>query len=281
VRYSLREPLAIPVERLDEARQRLQRVVALLAQSCPGEGIDLGLDGLQQQTVAAALSVLPPPAWIAGLVRPGTGGLALALHPAVGLALVEAALGGAAGAARDAREPTALESRVLTRVLSSVADPLGALFGETLSPVACEPGVLPPALAAAGETMVVGLLRFRLGQGDHASLLLVTPSLLLPGARSPGADRARAPGPLAPQLERVPVSLRPVLRAGRLSFGDLLDLQAGKLLQLDAPEDARFELRVAGRAVALGRNVRSADRVVFSVERRSGGADRSRREEER
>jgi len=279
--YSLREPMAIPPAALEVARATMADLVGLLSQSLSGTTpVELGLDDLQQQTAAAALSALPPPPWIAGLARAeNNGGLALALHPSVGLALVDMALGGPGTTSDDARRPTALESRVLQRLLTSAAAPIGDLLSETLVSTNCETGRLPSVIATPGETLAVGLLRFKIGEGHHTSLLLMTASLLLPESRNTEVGSARGPGPLARTLERVPLELRPVLPAGSVSFHDMMTARAGNVLRLDVAEGACFELRAEGQPVAHGHIVRKTDRSVFTISRMLGRPSSEERSE--
>jgi len=276
--YSLKEPVAIPASAERTARQTLERIAAALGAVLRAEadaGIELTVDGLQQQRTEAALSVLPPPAWVVSLARPGGGGLALALHPAVALALVDLALGGQGRPGESGREPTELENRVLSRLIGSAAEPIAGVLGESVRAATLDVGAVPSNVATGGETVGVGLLRFKIGEEDHASLLLVTAALLLP-SRSPSAGEPRPPGPLASRLERVALDVRPVLRAGRVGMRDLVELERGKVLRLDAAEDTLFDLRVADHNVIRGRIVRQDERSVFAIPR--GPDDPSRKE---
>jgi flagellar motor switch protein FliM len=270
--YSLREPLAIPPEQEPLVVQKLERLTAVLREAfeeLAGTEIDLQLDGMQQQRAAAALSVVPPPVWVLA-VRARSGGLALALHPIFALTLVDMALGGPGTPADEGREPTAVEARILGRLIASSAPRLGEVVGQTLTPVDLQVGAVSPAVAAPGETVATGLLRIRLGETDHTSLLLGGAALLAPAAAASPAGARRPPGPVAPRVERVPVETRPVLRAGRVSLADLTALEPGKLLLLDASAEAVLELRTSGSSNLWGRIVREDERPVFSVQRRRG-----------
>lgn len=271
--YSLREPVAIPPSAEKHATQAMRKLVAAFAGVLPAgpeTEVQLELDGLQQQRPESALSTLPSPAWVFSITRAGGGGVALALHPAVGLALVDLILGGSGELPESGREPTPLEARVLIRLVESAAekltDVLGALADE---PVSFSAGSLAPALAVRGETVGVGLLRIGLGEANHSSLLLASASLLLPERRVAKA-KIRPPGPLSVPLDRIELEIRPVLLAGRICLNDVLALEPGKVLCLDAPEHAGLELRVGGRKIADGRILREPDRVVFAVERKIG-----------
>lgn len=277
--YSLREPVAIPASAEAEATRTLARIVAAFNDVLRGESagqVEIGLDGLQQHRAEVALSALPAPIWVCSLVRPGGGGVSLALHPVVALALVDLVLGGAGEIPEEGREATPLEARVATKIVASAAKPIAEVLGVEPKPLELRIGEVPPEVAAAGETVGVGLLRLKIGEGDHSSLLLVTASLLLPSTRRTVADEVRAPGPLAPRLDAVGLETRLVLRAGRVSAGDLVALREGQVLRLDAPEDAGFDLRVSGCTVAHGSIARRDGGTSFTVQQRVGVAEERR-----
>jgi hypothetical protein len=270
--YSLREPVAIPPGAEGEAKKRMASICAALQEALRhelGEDVTLEVDGFQQQAAAAALSAIPAPAWVPSFACETGGGLALVLAPGTALALVERALGGAGGLTDAAREPTPLELRVLGKLGASAAGPLGRMFRGALAPGELGVGRVPRAVAAAGETVGVGLIRVRLGKAERSALVLVAAGLLAPPTAEARAAAIGA-GPLAPALGRVRAETRPVLRAGRVSFGELVELKQGTVLLLDAAEDSRLDLRVAGQALFRGRVARGKDGSEFRVEWRRG-----------
>jgi flagellar motor switch protein FliM len=271
--FSLREPVAIPPEAEPFAKETLEKVVVALNEVVRSEAdieCEMTLDGLQQQRSAAALSVMPAPVWVTALRCSGGGGLALALHPTVGLALVEAALGGSGSLPEEGREPTRLESRVLGWFFSRAADRLETLLGRKLSSAGTAIGEVPTQVASPGETMGVGLLRVKIGEQERSCLLMASAALLLPARKSTADKSSREPGPLAVKLDKVPLETRAVLQAGRVSLNDLMSMESGKVMRLDASEDSILELRVAGQMVAHGRIVRTGEQHNFAVERRVG-----------
>jgi flagellar motor switch protein FliM len=266
--YSLREPVSIPPAAEAQARDNLANLVNVVNESFraqTGAPVELGLDALQQQPAAAALAALPSPVWVASLARAGGGGLSLALPSVVALGLVDVALGGTGAFPESGREPTPLESRVVSRLLSGCAGPIAELLDEPLKPVALTAGEVPSAVASSGETVGVGLLRFAIGEASQAALLLITASMLLPTETTSSGGHV---GPLAARLERLDFPVRPVLRAGRVGFRDLTALEKGKMLRLDAAEDALLELRIFGQTIAWGRVERNDDGSVFRVEQK-------------
>ena len=270
--YSLREPVAFSAAAEIQARDRLERVVAVLAErlGAGGEGgIKVALEGFQQQRAAAALSVLPGPVWVVPLVAEHRGGIALALQPAVAVALMDRALGGPGDPVEEGREPTSLEGRVVSRVWGAIAEEIGSILEAPLSPVDVVTGRIPDRVAASGETVGVSPLRFTIGESDHASLLLASASLLIPSAAGRKQEK-QSIGPLAPLLDRVPITFRPVIPAGRVALGDLSALESGALLKFDVRADATIELRVGETGVARGRIHQETETTVFKVQTRVG-----------
>jgi len=270
--YSLREPVAIPPAAEALARERLERVVAVLARRMDAEaegGIKVALDGFHQQRAAAALSVLPGPVWVTALAAEAGGGIALALQPAVAIALMDRTLGGPGDPVEDGREPTSLEARVVSRMFGAVAGEIGSIVEAALKPLDLATDSVPERVAAAGETVGVSPLRFTIGESDHASLLLASASLLVPSATRNRRDDCPV-GPLAGRLERVAMTVRPVLPAGRVALAELIGLEAGKVLRFDTTEDTAVKLRVGETDIASGRIRREGEGTVFKVESRVG-----------
>jgi len=254
--YSLRDPVVLPPEAEPEAKQRLADLAAALSSALTeelGEAIGLEVDGFQQHRAGAALEALPKPAWVLAFVGRQPGGIALALPAAVGLALVERALGAEGGALPDvSREPTPLESQLLGRLGSSVAASVARAARAELSGALLCCGSPPASLASPGETVGVGVGRIRLGGAERSVLFLASPALLGARRESPEEGDTGAPGPLAGPLRRIRLHVRPVLRGGTVRISELAGLEAGAVLRLEPSEQALFELRIEGRTVFLG-----------------------------
>ena len=271
--YSLREPVVLPASLEQEARARLdaftERLGHALRQSFDSE-VSLALEGFQQQRAEAAIAVLEKPAWILPFRRTGKGRLAVVLSPKLALVVMELALGGLGAAPGEGRGPTPLEQRVLGRLQNRLSEALGT-EEESFSP--CIPGFgeVPASFAPAGETVCVGILRFKLGTVDQKGLLLATGPLLVPKASQTEALPARL-GPLAAPLDEVPLPARPVLTAGRLSMKDLVEMKEGAVLRLDAPQGTALELRVAGESLFRGHIRRAEGTSGFAVTARKGRA---------
>ncbi len=272
--YSLREPLAIPPASQERAQAKLERIVEALGsllRSTAGREVEVTLDAMQQMRAGAALDTVASPVWVLPLAAGSAGGLALLLPAALALPLVDLWLGGPGGKA-EPRPPTAVESRVLERWLASWAETLRRRVGIEAQATSVLVGEIPRSVAASDEPLAVGLLRLRWSEqgGDRSALLLVAPALLLDEAGP--LPRPDALGPLAEPLAGVPVAVRVVLRAGRVSVADLLELEPEKILRFDVAEDAPFEVRVEGEVCLRGRLERAPDKTVLSVVWRRGAA---------
>jgi flagellar motor switch protein FliM len=268
--YSFREPLAIPKEAEAPARKRLEDAAAAIGESLRtelGTEIAIELDAFQQQRSQAAVSAIPPPAWLLSFGLRGGGGVALALAPATALSLFERALGGAGSAADASRGPTALESRVMAKILPRMAAGLSRSMGVELTPVGLASAELPAQVASPGEVLGVGLLRIKSSQGERAALVLATCGLLVPAQKRASAG-ARKVGPLAAPLERVRLEIRPALDAGFVMVSELAELVPGAVLRFDVAADAALELRVRERPLFSGRIVRDGKGSAFAVSRR-------------
>lgn len=269
--YSLRRPVAIAPDAEEAARARLAAVATVLEgtlRAALEAEVTIELRGFRQEQAHAAVETLPAPGWILSFLC-DEGGLALAVDPACALSVVELALGGAGNTAAKGREPTPLESRVMTKLCSALAPPLAERTGIEVRDAVFRTGSLPPALAAPGQTMCVGLLGIDLAGHDRSGLLLATPRLLRPDTGDED-EHAAAIGPLAARLDRVRVEVRPVLPAGRVTLADLMQLEPGTVLRLDAAADSPIELRVAGRTALRGRISREGDQTLFQVDWRRG-----------
>lgn len=265
--YSLREPVAFPPEVQAAARARMEAMASALGQvlgRSSGFEVSVRLEGFQQQRTAAALSAFPPPVWVIPFARPEGGGAALAFHPGIALALVEAFLGGSGKPADAVRQPTPLESRVMRRMAEALAPAFGAAAGARLVPAELTVGAVDASVAAPDETVGVGLLRIELPQGVRSAMLLAGGTLLAPADAQANAPRGTI-GPLASRLSGARVSVRPVLRAGRLTLAEIAALEPGAVVVLDAADTTPIDLRVQGQKVFSGRVIRADDGAAFEA----------------
>ncbi len=272
--YSLREPVALPPEAEPEARKKVEMATAglaeILTRALEAE-VKIEVEGFQQQRAASVIGVLAPPVWVVSFTgAAGGGGVAVLLHPGLGLALVELALGGIGKPEESGRAPTPAELRVLSRLAAEAMPRMSETFGGDLSHFDTGVGTVPAAIADPGETVGVGVLRAHVPEGDGAALMLVSASLLTRPAPTAEETVRGRPGPLAAKLGSIRLKLLPVLPAGRASVSELSELKPGVVLRLDASEETLLSLRVGGSSVFRGQIVRSMGGAAFRAAWRRG-----------
>jgi hypothetical protein len=270
--WSMRRPVVIAPDVEPAARKRLEELARALGEALGFEldaEVGIEVQGFQQEQAGVAFDTLPKPAWVLSFLCKESGGVSLALDPTCALALLELALGGAGNTAASVRQPTPLESRVLSNLWSALTVPYGVRCAIAFAAGRFDVGRLPERLAMSGETLGVGLLRMKIADNEHTALMLASPTLLRidpTHAKPIGARR----GALAARLARVRVAARPVLRGGVLPLADLLALQPGDVLTLKPPADADLELRIAEHTPLLGRIARQGTEAHFRVRWRRG-----------
>lgn len=280
--YSLRRPVAIAPEDEADARKRLERMAAALGEILHRElesEIRIEVEGFQQEQTGAAVRTLPEPAWVLSFLHGDGGGVALALDPTCALSLVELALGGAGNTSATGREPTTLESRVLTKLCGTVATTLGRTLETTFKAGTFQKKTVPESLATPGQTVGIGVVKIQVAETSHNGLLLATPGLLREAARRRSPAEGPVLGPLAERIRRAPVETRAVLKAGLVSLSDLVAFEVGSVLQLDASEKEPLVLQVNRRDLFHGQVVRREDGPVFEVSWRRGRRKTVRTEE--
>ncbi len=271
--YSLRRPVAIAPDREAEARKRLERIAAGLQAELEREleaTLRIEVSGFLQEQAGPALEAIASPTWVLSFLMADSGGIALALDPACALSLVELALGGVGNSADEVRGPTPLESRVLTSLCETVTPGLARSTGIVLTRSEFGTTALPVTLAMRGETIGVSPVRIFIGDQERGGLLVATPALLHePNERDLLPHELRV-GPLGIVARKIPITVRPVLRAGRVSFADLTALKSGQLLAFDSPETTPLELRLNGATVFAGRVERDGGVGTFRIGWRRG-----------
>ena len=194
----------------------------------------------------------------------GEGGPVLALDVPTPLALllVERHLGGADPLAADGRALSDLERDVVERHSLPMVWVAMAQAWSTVPPrpVRYTADAARLVIAAPDAPVVVADLEVSVG-GAQSGLSLCYPaealSLLL-GAPAP--DRASAPG-----LDQLPLMLRAELGRTRLTVGDLLALQPGDVVPLDALPDAPAQVWVGDRFRFQARAGVASSRLALEV----------------
>ncbi len=251
----------------DATRALLARLAEHLAQTAPA-AVRLGLtaEGAGVETVECSefLASIDEPtcAYLLGASRPDRPSppepVWVSVEPPLAMRLVEAMLGGAAATTPPAARPlTALERRLLHRLIDAVCEALAraARSGPwrfTLSGAG-------RGCSAAGQRCRVLALHVRAGRADGRVRLCLTPELL---ARMLAEESAQAS--LVP-ADGAEIS---ACAHAELDGKDLAALAAGDVLVTDAPADGEIVVRVDGRDRFAGRLARWGDRSAVYVTRK-------------
>lgn len=282
--YSLRRPVAIAPEDEPRARKRVEGFAQALVETIRKEldtDIELAVQGFQQQQAGPAIDSLPAPCWLLTFLHGEGGGFSLVMDPTCAMSLVELALGGIGNSTSAGREPTELETRVMGNLGGALVKPLDRRARAGFVDVVFTVGRIPERMADRGEMVGAALLQLRFSGAERNAMLLVSASMLREAAAGAGKRERRKPGPLAGRLERLPVEIRPVLRAGKVTLADLSALKPGTVLRLETPEDALLDLRVDGQSLFGGHVRREDERAEFTVAWRRGRRAAAESEDER
>jgi flagellar motor switch protein FliM len=280
--YSLRRPLAIAPEDEPHAKNRVEGFAQALVETIRREletTIECQVRGFQQQQAGPAVDALPAPCWLLTFVHAERGGISLVMDPACAMSLVELALGGIGNSTAAGREPTDLETRVLTTRAGALSKPLARRARLELTEAVFTVAKIPKTLADRGEMVGAALLQLKFSGAERTGLLLVSSSLLREEAAVADDASRQGVGPLAARLEGLPVTFRPVLPAGTVTLGDLVALKPGAVLTLEAPESTPLDLRVDGLALFEGHVRRENGRAEFRAVWRRGRPPREESEE--
>ncbi len=268
--YSLRDPVIIPPNEVDNAKQKMERFTAGLQTSLAmllGIEITIDFEGFQQQKITTALGVIPPPQWVISFRHEQPGGVALVLPPVLAMVLMELSLGGVGTAQDEGREPTALERRVMTQFLHSLTPTLNSETGLKMTSGEFECGGIPISFGDPGETVGVTLARFKLNEMEQTGLILANGGFLNDGMGTHETAGIKI-GPLASRLERLPARIQPILKGGKILMRDLIAMRKGEVLKLDTPEETELSLRIGNTKIFTGRIGRDETRPFFAVTER-------------
>jgi len=189
-------------------------------------------------------------------------------EPAAAVGVVEAILGARGGAAA-VRKLSPTETRIAVQFLGEIVRAVGGVLALAVSDHALvqaqtELGSWREAGAGAESYRFEVPLELRLGD------LTSTLRLYLPGlASDEPAASASAPEALPAHLEQVEVELSARLRGCEISLDQLLALEAGDVIPLDARLGDPTTLSLEGLTLAQGRLGRHRGRLAVRIERLS------------
>jgi flagellar motor switch protein FliM len=227
-------------------------------------------------------NMLAPPSVLC-VVRLGKGqgpGLCV-FEPGTTEALLAAALGDRKPKSAELRpQPrvglTSVEQMVMRRLTSVLTDALRTAWQEILP---LQPEILrfetDPRMASVMGPNDVGIAcSFELGGAIEGRVNLIIPyaavepikaALLSPPRMSTGGDQLFAEA-LASELSRVEVEVRGVLGETGMRFEELLELEVGDLISLDADERALLPIYVQGRRKLAGSPCVAAGSLALRIE---------------
>jgi flagellar motor switch protein FliM len=195
-------------------------------------------------------------------------------------AMIDRILGGAGRIPADRREPTAIESDLIGRIVDDLIPAMveGWSHLATLEPTITERAFSPSLLRVAAPSHVVAVMTYevRLG-GASAPLTICLPHQTL----EPILDRLSATAwyaqpergvadgsrrdELTASLQQVNVPLTAILGDVELSVGELVDLQVGDVIRLADRAADPIRLTVMDQAAAWARPGRVGDRLALRL----------------
>ena len=219
-------------------------------------------------------------------VPPLEGRALLDVDPELAFPLIDRMFGGPGETLPERRPLTDIEQTVIRRVCEALARAVGEGWAQL---AAVQPAVEgletnPAFLQLAAPNEVVLTVELSLQMGDHSGLLrLCLPYMLLEPvlprlSTEPWLGTRRRPGPM-PQVQqllgRVEVTVTACLGRARLSLGELLELEPGDVIPLQARRDRPIEVRVEDQLKFWAEpgkvNGRLAVRVVALAVEEEGG----------
>jgi flagellar motor switch protein FliM len=208
------------------------------------------------------------------------GPFMLDLDLGLAFACIDRLLGGAGRIPAERREPTSIETELISRLTAEIIPAVGEGWGH-LEPVdahVTETALRPALLRVAAPSHVVAVLTYEVRfAGQTAPLTLCYPHAtlepLLPRLSAtawyaqPQADTDRAVdhGELVAALQSVEIPIAATLGGAELSIDDLVGLQPGDVIRFDDRVDQPIRLSVMDEARAWAIPGRIGDRVALRV----------------
>jgi flagellar motor switch protein FliM len=224
--------------------------------------VDAGtlLDALAEPLVVLRFKVNGQPAW-------------LVWEPASAVLVLESLLGSRADEAK-ARKLSAAETKIAATLLGEVARAACAALGFAAADLALVQTV--PELGSwkdGGEGKEAHRLAVELAlrRGDRAGAL----TLYLPGISGEGAEAPALPAALPAHLDAVEVELAARLEGCEIPLDQLLSLEQGDVIPLEARVSDPTRLCVEGLTLAFGRLGTKGGRLAVRIERIAALAERA------
>ena len=260
VRYNFRRPSRVSKEQMRSVAVVHEEFAKTAAASLSGllrTIVDLELESVEQTAYGDYVAAMGSPTCaFVFYMDPLKGGAVLELNPAMSFLMIDRMLGGNGSKVAAGRDFTEIERAVVERLghrmmidLQQAWHPVRA-FTFRLMNLETSPQFIQ--VTSPNEVILVASFRLRIGE-QTAAISLGYPYLLLePVLTGLGGQRWMASGATPPspearafvlkELQASPLVVRAFLGRAQLSVRDLLNLQAGQLVPIEA--DARQPVRV-------------------------------------
>jgi flagellar motor switch protein FliM len=275
---------------LEVVFDRLERMLTTSVRNFTSENVDISLETISTQRFSDYMNSVSAPAMIAiyKALQWDNYGL-ITVDSAMIYSMVDVLLGGGRGAAPmriEGRPYTTIETALVERLIRLILDDLGQAFAP-ITPITfrferMETNPRFAAIARPGNACILFKLRVDLeDRGGTVDFLL--PYATLEPARNLllqmfmgekfGRDSIWE-NHLAGEIWLTRVELEAVLEEQTVDLRDMLNLEVGSMIRLNAPSDPMVTLRCGQVPMATGRIGRAGDRLVVRVEERIEKAPR-------
>ncbi len=267
---------------LEVVFDRLERMLTTSVRNFTSENVDISLENISAQRFSDYMNSVSAPAMIAiyKALQWDNYGL-ITVDSAMIYSMVDVLLGGSRGTVPmriEGRPYTTIETSLVERLIRLILDDLGQAFAP-ITPVTfrferMETNPRFAAIARPGNACILFKLRVDL-EDRGGTIDFLIPYATLEPARDMllqmfmgekfGRD-AIWENHLAGEIWLTSVELEAVLEEQTVSLRDMLGLQIGSTIRLNAPSEPNVSLRCGQVPMASGRIGRIGDRLVIRVE---------------
>ena len=272
---------------LEVVFDRLERMLTTSVRNFTSENVDISLENITAQRFSDYMNTVSSPAMIAifKAVQWDNYGL-IAVDSAMIYSIVDVLLGGRRGTAPmriEGRPYTTIEASLVERLVRLILDDLGQAFAP-ITPVTfrferMETNPRFAAIARPGNACIVFKMRVEMDDRGGGIEFLVPYATLEPArdlllqmfmGEKFGRDTIWE-GHLAREIWATDVDLEVVIEEQAVSLREILGLQVGSVLRLNATPEQPALLRCGDVRIARGRVGQHGDRLAIRIEERLTG----------